>query len=781
MLFRAFSRITFLRGVSIAMVLTLLSLTVGEASTAQALDATSTRPDPGPDREAEGFRQPGPRPELARSIGAFASRDPEASFTYFNCCVDSFATRPGASVPGYARTALRQLGLSSNDRTPELLAPMTDEPKLGQNLDANLNRKVPLPPETFAGRAPNPRTAEEDVQGEDPGTGRPLDENRVDPALVLEPRDSSYRPPPARETRKGTLAAKPVLLGFLAENADVFEIGTKDLGRGLPSLQQVDFTEGRYFRKATFAQTLRGLPVLDGKTLVFYDVNWNVMNISRTVFTPDKLAVADGSKISRGRAEEIARRALVGATGERGGELKLVEAVKGVDVIRRATVWDVKLVIPAVSDFTVRIDGRDGRVLNVDDNVLAATYDAEVRRWAYGGGRFDEPVQMNSTVPTRDNDTLVHDMFNLVNDERGGEGTQTCTKTPENTRWRSEAYGTTSGENYVRGTVRTDRAFDLWSPAAASGTFGETNAYFWAREYMRWNKQALNELGVLAADPEDRPALNIVLNGCVDDFYSSSYDLTTDGNVAETGAKITLREDCRVTNPSCDPGSTDSSGSFVTCEDGGCYASPSVLHHELNHFILSSYFGVSSALDCANSRQGRFLHEGAFGSTIPHMFWQFWYGVGYNPDTSKLFTASSTRGRIHADEASRLQGSNFSCPNFDNPDEDGNLGQQPYEAGRAVGQPMWEFVHGKKADGNTITNTARFLTDTDALENYYWAVDLVDGSTYKDRVEMAVRVMEIVDKYTTGVTPKIQQDWCSIWDHHSWKKRMNRPGIRGGS
>ena len=78
---------------------------------------------------------------------------------------------------------------------------------------------------------------------------------------------------------------------------------------------------------------------------------------------------------------------------------------------------------------------------------------------------------------------------------------------------------------------------------------------------------------------------------------------------------------------------------------------------------------------------------------------------------------------------------------------------------------MWEIFHGKAVKGSVISSMPRPATDRDFLVLTYWAAELVDASTFKDRYEMANRVMEIMENHST-LSSTGKQQWCSAWEHH---------------
>jgi hypothetical protein len=723
-------------------------------------------PNVGP-REASSYRDPQPDAALLQAVARLQAADPSVHIRFSQCEVDSFTARPRPTVPGDAVAILRAAGLPADPVPLELLPGPTLDPKAGQDLDspALRFRKIPLAEEA---PAPSETTQEpSDGAGNDPQPGTPLAEARTEPAIVLEPRVSTFVPPSPAVLQAERGVVKRILTAFLARHDDVFRMGSAELGAGLPGLAVAGYRVGRFGRTVTFTQSVSQTPVLDSRTQVIFDANWNVVMITRTLLTPAKLAAPRARTVPEATAIGAAKTAVAQLTGHDVATLAGVSAVLGLDPVRRQRLWQVRVAATDSQDvdYTVLV-GKRAQVLNLSDNVDRFT-DAKTRRWAYTNGDQTAPYQVTSTgIYTRGSNTLRHDFFYLETDERGGGdlGQFQCTADSfsDKSLWRQFAWGTTnSAFSYIRHTHRSDRDFSIWSPAHASGSFGESHTYYWARQFYQWMKPALNELGVLPGNAADYPKSTVVANACIDDVgkASSSLDVTIHLNEGEGEGKVRLADLCRQGNVQCAASDyDDAANSFITCEGGGCHPTPSVIQHELNHRILSGMFGVGSGLDCSASDQRKFLHEGLLGSVLPQAFWHFWYGVGFDPPTDRLFTADAVRGRVHADLATNLTRSDYPCSGAD------DYSQGPYEAGRVAGQPLWEIFHGKRVSGNSVFNTWRPATDTDFLILSYWAADLMASSTYKDRWEFANRVMEILQ--ISGWPTTAKQDYCEIFAHH---------------
>ena len=70
-------------------------------------------------------------------------------------------------------------------------------------------------------------------------------------------------------------------------------------------------------------------------------------------------------------------------------------------------------------------------------------------------------------------------------------------------------------------------------------------------------------------------------------------------------------------------------------------------------------------------------------------------------------------------------------------------------------------------NGSVQGSLWRPATDTDFLILTYWAADLVAASTYKDRYEVANRIMEILDKHSNWPTAA-KRHYCDIFEHHGF-------------
>src|SRR5262249_39138318 len=156
------------------------------------------------------------------------------------------------------------------------------------------------------------------------------------------------------------------LAAFLARHDDVFRMGSAELGAGLPGLELTGYRVGRFGRTVTFAQSIGAVPVLESRTQVVFDANWNVVVITRTLLTPAKLAVLRTRALSPATAVGRAKAAVAERTGHDTATLAAKSAVLGIDPLRRERLWQVRIVATdsLEVDYTVLV-GKRGQVLNV--------------------------------------------------------------------------------------------------------------------------------------------------------------------------------------------------------------------------------------------------------------------------------------------------------------------------------------------------------------------------------------------------------------------------------
>ncbi|MGH7233082.1 MAG: hypothetical protein ACREJU_17250 [Nitrospiraceae bacterium] len=697
-----------------------------------------------------------PSPVLLQEVNHFKMRDPDASFTFFNGHVDSFATSAKDTVPDYAMSVLQKLGLSTTSRVPRKLSAPTDSaatPKPAHDLDRDFDVALPILRESELGKQ-MPTEGDSDNNDRLGGDKRPKEETRRQPAQNPQELVKWERPDEGL-LRLERQAVSPILHAFLATYRDVFEIGPREVNR---ALRPVDYQAGAYFRKAVYEQYYsEGEKLLYGRTLVHFDANWNVIGLSRMITTPDKLPIPAlaGEAIEQRAAIRIAADAFSPC---RGVKFETMRSERAVDPVRRLRVWDVELISSDGNcHWRTILHASNGKVLNVSDLIDRAYTDAKVNRWYFPSGNLFTPNQTVSTgVYTRNDRRLEHDFFYMMNDHRcEGNPERDCEATGHNSLWCEAAHGTYTGSSFIRATRRTNRDFDQYYPSGPSEAFAETHAYYWARSFSQWLKPSLDAMGVLPGSASSYHRVLIITDACRDgSVHNSSYQVTTEDDKGEGTNVIRLAH----RNPS------GSSNHNAACEGGGCFDNPSNLHHELNHFYLKRYYDVGSDLDCGSSNQLKFTHEGILGTAVPQAYWHDYYGVGYNPSTTdKLYFSHSSVGRVHINNSNRMTIGNYLC--VDNTDD-------AYTAGRVVGQALWEFYHGKKVTDSTIGNTWYPSTETDFNIIAYWAADLQASSTYKDRYEFANRVMEILDKHSNWSSGG-KQDYCEVFEHHELRTFIN--------
>ncbi|SER18713.1 hypothetical protein SAMN04244573_03050 [Azotobacter beijerinckii] len=731
------------------------------AGSAQAGDEMPvTSEEVGKSNDNERRSQPTQPPEeLSTLVEEYRAHDPNASFSFFNGHIDSFSTTPKNTIPEYAVKVLKALKLPTQTAEPlkirEPIFSGTVE-KQSHDVEAKPDEQLPYVGEESQEPEKSKGKAKEDSR--ESSTDEVTEENRTE--ATSSPHEMLKWERPTKELlAKEKQAASKILQAFLEQYGNLFEISAEELNE---SMKLMDFTHGAYTRRAIYKQFYsKNEAILYGKTIVQFDVNWNVVGISRMIVTPQKFPL---DKLKAGipsdKAIKIASNAMEGCTSD---DAKPLVVEPSIDLIRKRRVWNVELTSRrGACHWRVIVDRAEGTVLNVSDLVSQAYNDAKVNRWYFSGGDLFSPQQIVSTNQyTRNDRRLEHDFFYMMNDHRcEGSAEADCPLTPQvGDTWCANAYGTDNGSSYIRATRRLDRDFVSYFPGGESETFGETNAYYWGRWFSQWLKPSLDALGVLPSSASDYPRVLIISNACTEEnrsWYNAAFAVTTDDDKGEGGGVIRLAHK--------DPaGSSDSNAG---CQGGGCFVNPSELHHELNHFYLRRYHAVDSDLDCGGSNELQLTHEGILGTAVPHAFWHDYYNVGYAPtDTNKLYFSNSSVGRVHTNDTDLSKLTDFSCANAAST-------KAPYSAGRVVGQALWKFYHGKKVDGATITNTWYPSTDTDFNTLVYWAAELQSGSTLKDRYEFANRIMEILDKYSNWSSSG-KSDYCAIFATHELEDRIN--------
>lgn len=705
-------------------------------------------------------------PALQQAVNQYRQADPSATFTWLRGHVDAFTARPKPTVPDYARPVLRKYGLNAA-AAPVTLETTTDLPNTS-NLDATEPIEAPSSEDIGFGGPPDTSSG--------PGVTRP------DPNAKKEGQLTTWY------EQTGAPAVKEVLAAFLSAHQDVFEVPASLLSDKLPNLKLIKYGVGKQGRRAQFEQLIGTTPVLNSKTVVWFDLNWNVIAISRQIMTNQKLTIAPGATTTRASAVATAANAVAIRFKKTASALKPVASDLGVDVIRGIRAWQIQLVDTRNGDiYRVTLAATTNEVLNVSDDT-ARHEDAKVSRWNYTKGSLMTPVAVNSTnIYTHDDNTLVHDFFYIVNDDRNDGGDGMCGDTPRDTRSTPDAYGTTTSAEYIRPTRRGDRDFSLWQPGAPRGSFGEAHIYYWARQYVQWQKQALVDEGVLTLGNFNNYAKALVIvNACATGNGKNDFEpeVSTLDDVGEGLRQIVFPDRCRTGTPAfglgndCGPTdyeTTDTTTQFAFDGTAG-YHSPGVIDHEFNHFLLQDYFGVTNTLDCSIRNETKYFQEGGLGRTLPQMFWHHYYDVGYLPlkmdgtvDTDKLFQSASVSGKPHDpnNAASLNEISAFQCGADGGPDAD-----DPYSWGGVVSQPMWEIYHGKRVDGTNLVAMQSPATDTNMLRSAYYAADMASASSFPERFELANRFMEWWELFS-GAMPSTKTTWCGVWGHHGLNTYIN--------
>ena len=186
--------------------------------------------------------------------------------------------------------------------------------------------------------------------------------------------------------------------------------------------------------------------------------------------------------------------------------------------MRGLRVWDVEL--PSADGechWRTIVDAASGRVLNVTDLVDRAFTDAQVNRWRFPGGDLfaagpggvDRPV--HAQRPAARARLLLHDERSSLR-RRGGDRVRRDGLHDQLVLERRT--GRRAADSFIRATRRADRDFSNYFPGRRSETFGETNAYYWARQFAQWLKPSLDAMGVLPRVGE-RLSARADHHGCV--------------------------------------------------------------------------------------------------------------------------------------------------------------------------------------------------------------------------------------------------------------------------
>lgn len=692
-----------------------------------------------------------PTPTIAALVIDYQKVDKNAGFRFFNGHVDSFTTRPKSTIPDYATAIVKAYGLSLEAIAPILLPQPIDgdkQPKPGRDWDADSHFKLPYVPESAVATA--------SVKGDDDAIEysdkKVAQEKRTEPSPQPMKMLDWPRPDEA-DLQTHQKVALAVFQAFIERHQTLFEVDMSELNQ---HLELIEYTHGAFVKQLTFKQLYaKDEAVLYGKTLVQLDHNWNVVGVSRMLVTPEKVGLSKtGDEVSKEDAIKIASQAMAQCRHD-GYQTLLAEPA--VDIVRKTRVWNIKLNGDDQDCYWQTIvDRHSGKVLNVSDLIDRSYTDAKVNRWKYPGGDLYNPQQIISTgVYTRNNRRLEHDFFYMMNDNRcEGDPQASCPGLSHTTDYCEQADGSYNGSSFIRATKRADRDFSPYYPSGSSEAFGETNAYYWSRQYSQWQKPSLDALGLLPSSASDYPKVLVVTNSCRSgSVHHDNYAITTENNKGEGTNVIRLAH----RTPSA------SSNRNASCEDGSCFDNPSNLHHELNHFYMKRYLGVGSNIDCSGGVELKYIHEGGMGTVMPHANWHHYYNVGYNPSsTNKLYFSDVSVGRVHVDNGSLMKQSSYQCV----------AGTNNYEAGRVLGQALWKIYHGKVVNGSTISNTGYPSTDRDFNILIFWAARMVAASTVKTRAEFAARVMEIVD--FLGWDSVTRSDYCDIFDTHELGGSINR-------
>src|SRR5215813_11354806 len=190
-------------------------------------------------------------PSLQQAVNRYRLADSTASFTWLRGHVDAFTARPRATVPDYARPILLKYGLSV------VPTPLMEE--MTSDLPNNSSR--------------DPTEPTEDPSSEDIGLDGTPDTSSGPGVTRPDPDQKNVEQLTTWYEQTGAPAVKEVLAAFLSTHQDVFEVPAGQLANELPSLRLVRYGVGKQGRRAQFEQRIGATPVLNSKTVVWFDLN----------------------------------------------------------------------------------------------------------------------------------------------------------------------------------------------------------------------------------------------------------------------------------------------------------------------------------------------------------------------------------------------------------------------------------------------------------------------------------------------------------------------------
>ena len=333
-------------------------------------------------------------------------------------------------------------------------------------------------------------------------------------------------------------------------------------------------------------------------------------------------------------------------------------------------------------------------------------YQGSVKRTNHLDGDLENPTIITDAIYSRKLTTLNHDYFYIMDDllcfDSGGNPVtlsgcpvHNCPDYPTHPdKWCEFAEGP-GGDDYIGTPSRSgldfhnvDSGWDRVLP----------EVYYWASNYMDWQDEALQRLGVVPP-PDERIRALIVANSCQHALYENqpAKALRTEFNKqGDNNPRIYLPNYSFVSPPL---GAGQLGG--ITA-DGTHGIAPVVIAHELNHFVLWRYVGINNNLLCDPdnpllSNENGMIHEGVLGTVLPHLHWHSKYDVGYLPEPSSRLPLSTPAINpagsvfdyfwVHgAGDYGFLTRSSEPC----DPDDSGSR----YRGGRVLGQALWKLFFG---------------------------------------------------------------------------------------
>ena len=545
-------------------------------------------------------------------------------------------------------------------------------------------------------------------------------------------------------------------VGMLVEEHPVFNVGTRRL---VEESEVVDVQRSNYGFRLLVHRTAAGLPLYGGPQRLEFDSEGRLLAFNKGFITEAEAAKVRGLASRAAKVADVVEQARnhVQNTWEPGrgaGDTPpttLKRSLRTYEPVRGRVLDVVHLTDDARrGGHVVQIDSETGEIYSDYREEVGYT-DARVRRATYSSGNLLNPSTTTSTsIYTRDSNELVHDFFYIMDDRRCENGSlvncPTCPTNPGTTDRCSrqplthclEAYQTSQDGN-IRGTRMPSRDFSVFGTSYAT----EGHVYYWARNYMQWQRNALSLLGLLPSSVSDYEKATLIVNACRSIAYVDSGDddmVRTSKSDADASRKIYFRNY---------PSESDNASDFVF----DFVPSGSVIAHEMNHFVMFDYLDFGASKNCGSGDENRNVHEGVLGTLLPQRHWHSRYGVGYNPSPqSRLLWASRESAQVHTNASTLLTRSGQPCSGSD------------YNAGRVLGQALWKLAWSRDyTDAGGQINIKGITSRDELIATAYFAAMWADNGTIED---FAWAFTAYAYFFLGLLDADDVEDWCNVFDRH---------------